>query len=193
MKWVNKSFLLGCGTGAVLSVAMLFVAFVGGSRLFRDSIAERMAKRLKAPPIPSDAPVDFDWEIKNLDGAEFDMAAMKGKVVFLTFWSPDCLACLAELPSIQDLYEKMPNVEFVGISMGDSEELRDCVEARGITFPVYTLAGERPEMFRAGTVPATFIISPEGKVAFQHLGALNWDDERCVLFLERLGLSQGAQ
>lgn len=186
----RKFFLLGCGTGAILVVILLVTVLVGGALFFKEQLVAHKTARLKAPPIPSDAPAVYDWSVLDVNGEQLHLASLAGRTVFLTFWSPDCIPCLAQLPSLQRLYEKTRHhVEFVSVVSEKGESLESALETHEVTFPIFTLDGEKPELFDGTTSPTTFILSPEGGVAFTQVGAANWDDERCVLFLERLSLS----
>jgi hypothetical protein len=44
----------------------------------------------------------------------------------------------------------------------------------------------RPAAFETDGIPATFILSPDGRVAFRHTGAAQWDDETSLAFLKSL-------
>jgi thiol-disulfide isomerase/thioredoxin len=49
----------------------------------------------------------------SLDGNEFDLSALKGKVVLITFWSTKCPICAAETPKLNELAETYKNKDVV--------------------------------------------------------------------------------
>ncbi len=59
-------------------------------------------------------------------------------------------------------------------------------ERESLDLPLY-VAEELPSVFDSGTVPATFIIDPAGKVVFQHTGAVKWDGAASQAFLLDVG------
>jgi thiol-disulfide isomerase/thioredoxin len=142
---------------------------------------------LPPPPIPPEIPVDLSWTIKTLDGQEFAMESTKGKVVFLNFWATWCGPCVQEMPSIQALYDQMKDeIAVVCISDEEAETVQTFIDEKGYTFPIYLIEGERPEDFHTWGIPATFILTPEGKMAFRHTGSAQWDHETSLNFIRRL-------
>jgi len=81
---------------------------------------------------------------------------------------------------------KDKGIVFLCVTQEDSETVNRFVKEQSYTFPVYLLTGSIPESFKANIIPATFIISPNGKVAFKHTGAAKWDDKESIAFLESL-------
>jgi len=81
---------------------------------------------------------------------------------------------------------KDKGVVFLCVTQEDYETVNRFVKEQSYTFPVYLLAGNLPESFKTDIIPATYILSPDGKVAFKHTGAAKWDDQASVAFLESL-------
>ena len=192
MKIFNKNFFIGAGAGILLTIILI----AGGSYLIywwfssRDmsEVSKALESGLEAPPFPSEILADYGWTMKALDGKEFNMAETKGKVVFLNFWATWCAPCVVEMPSIQRLYDKTKNdqVIFVCVTEEESPKVSRFIKEKGFTFPIYTMSGKPPGVFKTRGIPATFILSPEGKVAFSHVGSAKWDDERSIEFIKGL-------
>lgn len=184
MKLFNKNFYFGCFTGMVLTVA----GSVAASLAFVEWSRESLRDRIEAPPLPMAQDGDYDWTAQTLEGADFHFSALKGKAVFLTFWSPTCELCIAELPFIQSLYEETESdgIEIAMVSVQKSARIVELIDEYNLTFPIYVLEGERPEAYDTGTVPSTFILAPDGKIAYRKRGPARWDDESSLGFLRRL-------
>jgi len=200
MKIFNRDFFVGMGAGIVTTIfiILLLVCYYvfswwlpGGNVLSRKKEpvgGKTLESRLETPSFPSTTPADYDWSVKSLDGQDFKIADAKGKVVFLNFWATWCLPCVAEMPSIQRLHEKLKDdgVVFVCVSNEETSKVSKFVKEKGLTFPIYTIHGTPPDVFKTRGIPATFILSPEGKIAFRHIGSAKWDDDKSIDFIKGL-------
>jgi len=200
MKIFNRDFFVGMGAGIAVTIFVLLLLvfyymyswwFWGGNIFSSRKVPDKgktLESRLEAPSFPSTTLVDYDWVVQSLDGQDFKMADVKGKVVFLNFWATWCSPCVAEMPSIQRLYEKLKGegVLFVCISNEESSKVSGFAREKGFTFPIYTMHGAPPAVFKTRGIPATFILSPDGKIAFKQIGSAKWDDGKSIDFIKGL-------
>jgi thiol-disulfide isomerase/thioredoxin len=187
-KIFSKQVLLGAGAGILAGILFTIAGAYILSRVLDPSNTAKLEKDLKPPRIPSQIIADYNWTVHSLDGREFNMADAKGKVVFVNFWATWCLPCRAEMSSIQRLYDKVKNegVIFLCVSKEDGATVTEFVREKGYTFPIYTRSPELPPGFEVESIPTTFIIGPDGKMALRHVGAAKWDDEGSVNFIRGL-------
>jgi len=179
-------FLLGLVLGLFLGVGAMF-AFVAYARK-----RARRAAPLRQPPMTDHPTASYDWKVVALDGTLFSMEAARGELLFLNIWSTLRPPCVAELPSIERLQAALAGegVKFMCVATdGDRERVRKFVEANGWKLPFFVLGGgEIPHVFDTQLVPATYVVSPDGFVVYQHTGAALWDDARVVSFLRGLAV-----
>jgi peroxiredoxin len=92
------------------------------------------------------------------------------------------------MPSIQRLHEKLKDdgIAFACISNEEVSKINQFVREKKFTFPIYTMRGAPPAIYKTRGIPATFILSPDGKIAFRHIGSAKWDDEKSVDFIKGL-------
>jgi len=163
--------------------------FIGWNAGEHEPVGERIFNgSLEASSSPPTDLADYDWTVQSLDGQDFKMAHTRGKVVFLNFWATWCSPCVAEMASIQRLYEKLKDkgVLFVCISNEDSSKVSRFVKRKGYTFPIYTMRGSPPAVFNTQRVPTTFILSRDGSIALKHIGSANWNDDKSVDLIKGL-------
>lgn len=184
----RKSFAIGCLAGIVLGLLLAVGGVYGAGILFQDQMAAFMAKKLQPPPILLDQIADYNWEVKTLAGSDFDLRTLHGKPVFLHLWSAECIPCRSEIEGINNLYVQFADkgVEFVCIARAGIEDVPDVIAQYQLKVPVFVYEGARPAPFNDDSVPATYIVAPDGRVAFKHLGAAKWDDPVVAGLLEQL-------
>jgi thiol-disulfide isomerase/thioredoxin len=200
LKFFDKRFWIGLGVGAVAGLVLLngvLIVFV----LMLHAHVTRSAgttadeagssSTLPIPQFPGSETAWYRLKLEGLDGTPFDAGTLKGKVVFLNFWATWCGPCRSEMPAIQHLYEetKDQGVTFLVVSDEERERIAGFVKKNGYTFPVYRVVGVPPEVFRTSVIPATFIVAPDGHIAYRRIGSAQWDNDAALAFLKTLAPS----
>ncbi|QNF35518.1 TlpA family protein disulfide reductase [Adhaeribacter swui] len=132
---------------------------------------------------------DYNFNLLSLNGEQTSLESLKGKVIFLNFWATWCPPCIAEMPNIQSLYEKVNSdkIAFVMVSLDqDPTKAQKFIQKKGFTFPVYTHNGSLPISYETQVIPTTFIISPEGQIVTRKDGMADYDNQEFREFLQRL-------
>ena len=122
-------------------------------------------------------PANWDFKLKDMDGKEVALASFKdqGKVVLLNFWATWCGPCKAEIPGFVELQEKYRDkLTIIGYSVDDTAELAKKYAAQyKMNYPVLLGEGREDVQDAYGPIwgiPASFIISKDGKVCRRHMG-----------------------
>jgi len=145
------------------------------------------------PELPLSSRDPFAWTVTDLDGNATPMASLVGKPLFVNFWATWCPPCRAELPNIQRLYESLTDADaaVLLISNEEPETVKPFLDENGYTFPCYLSEDDPPFPFAVSSIPATFIVAPDGAIAFHHVGPVAWDGGRTREFL--IGLAGAAE
>jgi thiol-disulfide isomerase/thioredoxin len=131
---------------------------------------------------------DYDFQHSSLDGRVHRISQLKGKVVFANFWGTWCIRCVAEMPTIQELYNKFKNddsVVFIIASRLDSPRRVRFYAKRGhYDMPFYTVRDEDiPEAMQFSQYPTTFIYAKDGSIAEHQIGGADWNDPKVFRFI----------
>ena len=113
-------------------------------------------------------------QVKTLDGADYALAAHRGKWVVVNFWATWCAPCLKEMPDLSALDKDNDHIEVIGLAYEEIEadELKAFLQERPVVYPIAILDVYNPpaDFATPRGLPLTYLISPDGKVAKQFLG-----------------------
>lgn len=138
-----------------------------------------------------DTPPDF--ELTTLTGETIKLSDLKGKKVILNFWASWCGPCKAEMPHMENYYKKYKedaNVEIVAVNMTTQERrglegIEAFVEEYELTFPIpLDQDGEAINKYRVMTIPTTYMIETNGKIAHKIVGPM--DEKTMVQMVNNL-------
>ena len=134
----------------------------------------------------------FDWKLVNQNGEVINLDTFKGKVILINFWATWCPPCIAEMPSLQDLYEDYKeDVVFLFVADDKKNKVEKFIEDKKYTIPVYFQASERPVEIQSNSLPTTYIINTEGKIVVDKTGAADWNSKRVRDLLNELIQKKG--
>lgn len=134
---------------------------------------------------------DYGFTIKDLEGNRIAMETFRGKVIFLNVWATWCGPCRMEMPGIQALYEKVDKEKIVFIMLSidrdeDKNRIVRYMRDKKFTFNAYQPSGSLTEQLTIPSIPTTFIISPDGKIAKKEVGAQDYNTASFEKYLAKL-------
>lgn len=128
------------------------------------------------------------FNLTDLEGKNWNLSDLRGKVVLLNFWASWCAPCLEEIPSMVSLNGMMPSEYFqmVTILYNDRPDYaQSVVDKAGATFPVLLdPEAEMAQVYGLTGVPETFVIDPQGILREKIIGPRDWKSEDAVGMLE---------
>lgn len=155
--------------------------------LFQPDMPKAPGKEKITSSLPTE---DREILLRNVDGTILDLSAQKTKVVFINFWATWCPPCIAEMPSINKLYQQFKdneNILFVMVDVDNNfDKSNTFMKKKGFILPVYTPAGEIPRKYFSGTLPTTVILDKSGNMVFHHDGVADYSNSEVADFIKKL-------
>jgi thiol-disulfide isomerase/thioredoxin len=123
-------------------------------------------------------PANLNWQVADLQGNGVPLDRYKGRAVFLNIWATWCPPCVGELPLIARLAATpaLQDAAFLCVSVDEEPEtVQDFLARRDAKLPMTFLHAARglPADYQTDGIPATFILSPDGTIAFEQVGMLD--------------------
>ena len=148
----------------------LGIAWIAASRV----PAEQVMLRSQRPPSPQAGFAAPDFTLETLGGQSLRLADLRGQVVLINFWATWCPPCRAEMPAIQQVYQRHREHGFtvlaVDIQEGDTQ-VADFVDDMGLTFPILMdREGSVSANYQVKALPSTFFVDREGVIQNVTLG-----------------------
>ena len=159
-------------------------------------VQEIMEKPELSVPDPEEMEVttiDFESNMllfQDLEGNEFSLRNFENKVLFINYWATWCNPCLAEMPSMAELYNQYKennNIVFLYLSKEDADTIIDYIpkdESLG-QLPIYKVVTD-DDLFSTRGIPTTFIINRNGEIVIKDVGSAVWNDQSVVDYLDNL-------
>lgn len=130
---------------------------------------------------------NYSGTISDENGTIIPFESFRNKIVIIGFWATWCPSCIAEMPSLQKLYNDYKNdVSFVLITNEETEKVRKFMLKKNYDLPVFYNERNLPNELFSKSIPATFLISSEGKIIIKKIGTANWNSHKVRETLDNL-------
>ncbi|HTE47468.1 MAG TPA: redoxin domain-containing protein [Gemmatimonadaceae bacterium] len=114
------------------------------------------------------------FTLPDLEGRVVKSDSLRSQTVIVNFWGTWCGPCVAEMPELQQFYEKYKNDKSVAIftiaNDKDVAELREWMAKRNLTIPTLFDDGYVEKTAQMHVFPTTWFIDNTGKIQFRAVG-----------------------
>ncbi len=132
-----------------------------------------------------------NFSLPGLEGKKVSLTDFKGKVVLLNIWATWCAPCVAEMPSMEKLYQELKGEDFelLAISVDESgaEAVKPFMEKHKLGFPVLLdTKGEIKNLYQATGIPESFIIDKDGIIVEKIIGPRDWAASGAIRYFRNI-------
>ncbi len=131
------------------------------------------------------------FTLRNLQGNLEGLDDHAGKVIVVNFWATWCAPCVEEMPSFETLYRRFRaqglTVLAISLDKDGSEKIQEFVDKHKLSFPILLDAeGVAEKLYPSFTIPFTYVIDKQGRVAARIDGAKDWASPETFEAVEHL-------
>jgi thiol-disulfide isomerase/thioredoxin len=187
---LKKHLTTGNLLNALLIIAVVVLLFVPSAKAFL--LRGLMKTGLFQPEVSyASKPVQVpDINFRDANGETVSLSSLKGKVVFINFWATWCPPCLAEMPAINTLHQKLTGNKNIVFLMADADgkpELASLfLQNKQYNLPVYAAITAVPANVSGGTIPTTVVLNKKGEMVYHHEGVADYTNDKFAVYLQQL-------
>jgi cytochrome c biogenesis protein CcmG/thiol:disulfide interchange protein DsbE len=134
---------------------------------------QRDSRYIRSPLLAQEA---APFDITLFDGRSLALKELRGKAVFLNFWSSWCPPCRAEARDLEAAWQKVKdkNMVFVGVALQDTDKNSLAfLQEFNVTYPNgKDDTGKVSVDYGVWGIPESFFIDPQGRITYKHVGGI---------------------
>jgi peroxiredoxin len=160
MNWDSKT----TWRGLMALLLALGVAWIALSRV----PAEATSAHRDRAPSPQTGFAAPDFTLESIDGQTVRLSDLRGQAVLINFWATWCPPCRAEMPAIQQAYDRYRDQGFtvLAVNLQESDaQVRAFADQFSLTFPILMdRSGSVSAQYRVRALPSTFFVDRAGVI-----------------------------
>ena len=130
-----------------------------------------------------------NFKVKDLNGKKVELSKYKGKVVLINFWATWCAPCRREMPSLEKLGAKLPEIDIFAVNMEKPNNIKVDKFFKDIGVKDLKTYYD-PELrlvkgFKLRGLPTSILINKEGKEFGKVIGEIDFASDEFINFLRK--------
>lgn len=139
-----------------------------------------------APPltaVPGEEPAPL-FTLPDTNGRLHRLADYRGRPVIINFWATWCPPCREEIPSMNRAWKilEQEDIVMLAVNVGEDEDTIFIFNADyPADFPILMdRTGRIIEQWPVMGLPTTYVVAPDGTLAYRAIGSREWDDRELL-------------
>jgi len=191
----KKPWRFGLLTTLAVGVVLGGVLIFGGTGTSPAATETSGEQRMTIPPLPASARSDDtapDFSLDLFDGTHFALSTHlrdDGRPLILNLWASWCPPCRAEMPDFSKAAVAHPEVLILGVAVDDDPLAAEAfIEEIRVVYPTgFDAAGAVGRAYPAPGLPATYVISADGRLITNRFGMLTSRDIEALIEIALTG------
>ena len=119
------------------------------------------------------------FKVKDLNGQEYSLDNLKGKIIVMNFWFLGCYPCVHEIPELNKLVSKYGSNEvvFLAFALDKKEKLETFLKQNSFNYKIIPESKSIHEIYGISACPTQVIIDQESKIRYHSLVSVRPDME----------------
>ncbi len=122
--------------------------------------------------------------------SEIKLEDFRGKVVLLNFWATWCPPCVHEMPSLENLHQRLRDKDFkilaVSVDEGGWNAIDRFLKQLPVTLDILLDArGDVSSLYGTYQLPESYLIDKKGVIVRKYVGPRDWTDPSIVSEIEK--------
>jgi peroxiredoxin len=127
-----------------------------------------------------EAPEATNFTLPDINGEQVSLDSYRGKYVLVNFWADWCSPCIKEFPAMQAMSDQLEaensDFEIIAVHAGPpSDDINLFLDNINVDFTILMDDTASVKGWKIPGLPMTYLVSPEGKLIYQALGAKEWN------------------
>jgi len=133
---------------------------------------------------------DADIHAQDVNGHIYNLTADRNKVILVNFWASWCVPCVTEMPSMNELVNRLREQSFEVLAINVSEpanRVKTFLSHMDIDFTV--LLDKNAQIskdWKVKVLPTSFILDTDRKIRYKAVGAIRWDSDESLDIIRNL-------
>jgi peroxiredoxin len=127
----------------------------------------------------------IDFTLTDLNGKMVSLKDLKGKNVYINFWTTWCTWCKKEMPDIEKVYQeyKDKNIVILAVNMGeDKDTASKFIKENNYNFSILLdTKQDIAEQYNITSIPVSIFIDKNGNIAQKNVGAISEEQMKSII------------
>lgn len=163
--------------GAVVCLTAALLLIINGGLPQRAAFTGQQSNNLLIPTAPELNALAPNFTRPTLNGDNLTLTTLQGAPVIINFWATWCQPCLAEMPILQQVYERYRDsgLRVLAVNLGESPQvIRQWQERLGLTYDMIIDEDQTvAALYHLRGQPSTYIVTPNGIITHIFFGPVS--------------------